>query len=329
VEAVAKSYYKQGEILYKAFSDISLKGNKQQVAANLKAKEDALKNAAGPYAKSIELGVEEWTLRSTFKIGMGFVDFADAIEDQSIEGSTEQRIGAKIKILQGLQKYYESALKYFQKNIEWAYDQNIAGEFVTKSSDMFMKVLFLRANTLEKVGVIIKTSPVPKDLSKEDKQAYIEVLEEKALEFMDKALPLYDQAINIAADMGIAESPWIAKIKDRIQEINPSDPMLNKTLTQRQPKAPPPEQEKPLVEKKVKGEKASPMATPATATSVAKPAFRDEQYQRNMKRIQNIVQMEIPLEDKIKQLKRIELEAQRSMQEEEDKIQELKKSSGM
>jgi len=330
VEAVAKSYFKQGEILYKAFTDISLKGTKQQVAANLKAKEEALKNAAGPYAKSIELGVEEWTLRSTFKIGMGFVDFADAIEDQSIEGSTEQKIGAKIKILQGLQKYYESALKYFQKNIEWSYDQNIAGEFVNKSMDMFMKVLFLRANTLEKVGVIIKTSPVPKDLSKEDKQAYIEVLEEKALEFMDKALPLYEQAIKVAADMGIAESPWIAKIKDRIQEINPSSEALKVQLIQRQIKAPPPEQEKASAgEKKETSKKASATVSPTTTASTTKPAFRDEQYQRNMKRIQNIIQMEIPLEDKVKQLKRIEMEAQRSIQEEEDKIQELKKSSGM
>jgi hypothetical protein len=48
-----------------------------------------------------------------------------------------------------------------------------------------------------------------------------------------------------------------------------------------------------------------------------------------MKRIQNIIQMEIPLEDKIKQLKRIELEAQRGVQEEEDKIAELRKSPGM
>ncbi|HUI93464.1 MAG TPA: tetratricopeptide repeat protein [Chitinivibrionales bacterium] len=325
VEAVAESYFKQGEILYKAFTDISLKGNKQQVQANLKLKEEALKNAAGPYAKSIELGVEEWTLRSTYKIGMGFVDFADAIEDQSIEGSTEQKIGAKIKILQGLQKYYESALKYFQKNIEWAYDQNITGEYVTKSMDMFMKVLFLRANTLEKVGIIIKTSPVPKDLSKEDKQSYMEVLEEKALEFMDKALPLYEQAINIAADMGIAESPWIAKIKERITEINPSSEALKKTITPRQPKAPPPEQEKPVTKKTEAGEKTVLAPTTSEAQAPAKKVYRDEQYQRNMKRIQNIVQMEIPLEDKIKQLKRIEIEAQRSQQEEEDKIQELKK----
>jgi hypothetical protein len=194
-----------------------------------------------------------------------------------------------------------------------------------------MKVLFLRANTLEKVGVIIKTSPVPKDLSKEDKQSYMEVLEEKALEFMDKALPLYEQAIKVAADMGIAESPWIAKIKERIQEINPSSAALNVQLIQRQPKAPPPEQEKAVVagEKKETGKKASATVSPTATASTTKPAFRDEQYQRNMKRIQNIIQMEIPLDDKVKQLKRIEIEAQRSIQEEEDKIQELKKSSGM
>jgi hypothetical protein len=44
-----------------------------------------------------------------------------------------------------------------------------------------------------------------------------------------------------------------------------------------------------------------------------------------MKRIQNIIQMDIPLDDKVKQLKRIEVEAQRGIDEEEEKIQELKK----
>ncbi|MGB7567147.1 MAG: tetratricopeptide repeat protein, partial [Chitinivibrionales bacterium] len=156
VALVAKAYYMEGEILYKAFSNISLLGNVKQVKENLQAKEKALKDAAGPYAKAIEVGVEEWTVRSTYKIGLSFVDFADAIENQSIEGSTEQKMAAKIKILMSLDKYYTGAMKYFQKNIEWAYDQNISGEYVTKSMDMFMKMLFLRANSIEKVGVILK-----------------------------------------------------------------------------------------------------------------------------------------------------------------------------
>jgi len=327
VEAVAKSYYMQGEILYKNFTDISLKGNKAAVAKTLQAKEEALKNAAGPYAKSIEIGVEEWTLRSTFKIGMSFVDFADAIEDQSIEGSSEQKIAAKIKILMGLQKYYESALKYFQKNIDWAYDQNITGDYVAKSMDMFMKVLFLRANSVEKVGIILKTSPIPKDLSKEDKQAYQEVLEEKSLEAMDKALPLYEQAIDAAAQMGIATSPWLDKIKERIQEINPSSAALTKQITPRVVKAPVPEQQAQVTpEKKAPGKK-SPAATAPEAAAPAAPVFHDDAYQRNMKRIQNVISMDIPVDDKIKQLKRIEVEAQRNIEQEQDKIQDLKGSS--
>jgi tetratricopeptide (TPR) repeat protein len=325
-EAVAKSYYKQGEILYKAFSDISLKGSKQQVAANLKAKEEALRNAAGPYAKSIELGVEEWTLRSTFKIGMSFVDFAGAIEDQSVEGAADQKMAAKIKILSGLDKYYVSGLKYFQKNIDWAYDQNIAGEYVTKSMDMFLKALFLRANALEKVGVILKTSPIPRDLSKEEKQAYQELLEEKSLEAMDKALPLYEEAIKAAADMGIAQSQWLTKIKERIQEINPSSKALEIVITPRAPKAPAPEVASESTVDKGKAKASQKTGSPVSAVNqAAAPQFHDDTYLRNTKRIQNITQMDIPLDDKIKQLKRIEAEAQRGVDEEEERILELKK----
>jgi tetratricopeptide (TPR) repeat protein len=331
VEAVAKSYYMQGEILYKAFTDISLKGNKAAVAKALQAKEEALKNAAGPYAKSIEIGVEEWTLRSTYKIGMSFVDFADAIEDQSIEGSTEQKIAAKIKILMGLQKYYESGLKYFQKNIDWAYDQNITGDYVAKSMDMFMKVLFLRANSVEKVGIILKTSPIPKDLSKEDKQSYQEVLEEKSLEAMDKALPLYEQAIDAAAQMGIDKSPWLDKIKERIQEINPSSAALTKQITPRAAKAAPAEAAVPTATPaaaKDAVKKAGPGVTAPAPQAPAAAVFHDDAYQRNMKRIQNVISMDIPLDDKVKQLKRIEAEAQRNIEQEQEKIQELKSGSG-
>jgi hypothetical protein len=273
------------------------------------------------------MGVEEWTLRSTFKIGQSFVDFATAIEDQSLEGAADQKMAAKIKILSSLDKYYVSGLKYFQKNIEWAYDQSISGEYVTKSMDMFMKVLFLRANALEKVGIILKTSPIPKDLSKEEKQAYQELLEEKSLEAMDKALPLYEEAIKAAADMGIAQSPWLTKIKERIQEINPSSQALTIAINPRTPKAAPPEAAAPAPAgpSKVQKEQKGAVVKPAVAAAIAAPQFHDDTYLRNMKRIQNIVQMEIPLDDKIKQLNRIETEAQRAISEEEEKIQELKK----
>jgi hypothetical protein len=65
---------------------------------------------------------------------------------------------------------------------------------------------------------------------------------------------------------------------------------------------------------------ASEGGSPAPAAN-----FRDDQFARNMKRIQNIMQMDLAVDDKVKQLKRIEIEAQREIQTEEEKIQELKK----
>jgi len=323
VEALAKAYFMQGEILYKTFSEISLQGSVKQVKENLKEKQDALKTASEPYQKAIELGVEEWTLRSTFKIGMSFIDFAEAIENQSIEGSVDQKLGAKIKILSSLDQYYLASLKYFQQNIDWAYDQNIKSEYINKSMDMFMKILFMRANALEKVGIILKESPVPKDLSKEDKQAYKEVLEEKSLEAMDKALPLYEGAIDGAIQMGITQSPWIDKIRERIKDISPASEALNKPIPPRAPKV---VAASPTV---ANANGVTSGKTPeGSVQKTAQPQFRDEQYTRNMKRIQNIMQMDIPLDDKVKQLKHIELDAQRSIAEEEEKIEDLKKKSG-
>jgi tetratricopeptide (TPR) repeat protein len=322
VALIAKAYYMEGEILYKAFSNISLLGNVKQVKENNKDKEKALKDAAVPYAKAIEVGVEEWTVRSTYKIGLSFVDFADAIENQSIEGSTEQKMAGKIKILMSLDKYYTGAMKYFQKNIEWAYDQNISGEYVTKSMDMFMKMLFLRANSIEKVGVILKASPIPRDLSPDEKKSYKEVLEEKALEAMDKALPLYEEAIKTAAQLGIATSAWLDKARGRIKEIQPNSEALNIQITPHQFKVEP----VATAVASSGSEKAAPKGgTPAAAAEVKTVQFKDDQYQRNMKRIQNVIQLDIPLEDKVKQLKRIEIEAERDIGSEEEKVQELKK----
>ncbi|MBN1981616.1 MAG: hypothetical protein JW795_08800, partial [Chitinivibrionales bacterium] len=50
----------------------------------------------------------------------------------------------------------------------------------------------------------------------------------------------------------------------------------------------------------------------------------DEELNRNLRRIQNIMSMQISPEEKIKQLNRIEMEAQRNIVLEEEKIKELK-----
>jgi hypothetical protein len=48
-----------------------------------------------------------------------------------------------------------------------------------------------------------------------------------------------------------------------------------------------------------------------------------------MRRIQNIMRMQIPVEEKIKQLNRIEMDAKRNIVLEEERINELKGQIGM
>ena len=50
----------------------------------------------------------------------------------------------------------------------------------------------------------------------------------------------------------------------------------------------------------------------------------DEETEREFRRIQNIMNMDISSEDKIKQLNRIEMDARRNIELEEGKIRELK-----
>jgi tetratricopeptide (TPR) repeat protein len=317
IASIAQAYYMQGEIRYKTFAAIGLQGTPKQVKENLKLKEKALNDAAAPYKKAIEVGVGEWTLRATFKLGMGFVDFADAIENQSIEGTTDQKIAAKVSIYMDLNKYYTTAMKFFEKNIEWSYAQNITGEYVVKSLDMYMKMLFQRANSIEKVGTILKTSPVPKDLAPDEQQSYKELLEEKSLEAMDKALPLYEEAVKAAVDLGIADNMWLDKVRDRIREINPASEALTVKIVPHEFKITPPAV--------AVTDTSAAAALPKGSEVQAQAPVLDDHFQRTMKRIDNIIQLDVPQDDKVKQLKRVDSETQKEIQAEMDLIEQLKK----
>jgi hypothetical protein len=67
---------------------------------------------------------------------------------------------------------------------------------------------------------------------------------------------------------------------------------------------------------------SQPASQPAVMMSTYAEA--DEDTKREMRRIQNIMTMEIPASDKVKQLSRIEMEAKRNIELEQEKIKELK-----
>jgi tetratricopeptide (TPR) repeat protein len=329
---IAEAYFRIGDIYYDGFTQVRLEAKNERAMKDLVSqKTKALEESAKNYAKSIELGVEEWSLRSTYMIGKGFVDMAEAIANQSLFGTAEERIGSRVRILSSLDKYYQKAQDYFYKNIEWAHNQNISGPYIDTSIDKFMEMMFRKGDIMEEVGRLLKSAPVPRGLSKEEQDAYAQVLEEKWLEALDAALPRYIEAIKAARQLGIAKNQWLDKVRERIKEIKPDSDELNQEITpwQPKPKAAVEAPSQPVkTEKEISGGKTkapqSAINKKEQPSSAPSNTSADDETKRELRRIQNIMNMDIPTPDKVKQLNRIEMEAKRNIELEEEKIKELK-----
>jgi TolA-binding protein len=307
VANVAQAYFMLGEVNYKKFLAIPLTArNEKEMGTVVRNKTRALEEPAKSYAKAIELGVEEWTVRATYMIGKGFYDMADAVAKQTLFGNEMEKVAGKIKVLSSLERYYERAMDYFIQNITWAKEQNIKGAYIDSSMQALMEMAYLRGQIFEEVGLTFKNSPVPRGMSEEDKEMYIELLEEKYLEALDAALPKYEEAMHMAKDIGIANSQWIDKIRDRINVINPSSEAKDIVIVEWKP-------EERLDEE----------------GNVIPAASRDAEYDRNVRRIGNIITMNIGVDEKISQLQRIKMEADRNILMEQERISELKKKLGL
>lgn len=321
--APSKAYYIMGEIRQKEYNKIGLKGkNEKQVRARVQEKTKALEPVLKAYAKAIELGVGEWTIRSTYQIGKSFVDFAGTFRHQSLFGSKDQKIASKIKIISQLEKYYTKAMEKFQWNINTAYEQNIKNKYVKKSTDEFMRIAFKKGYLFEEIGLVFKKAPVPRGMSKEDIQVYKDVLEEKYLEALDAALPKYEEAVFAAKDLGIVQNAWLDSVKSRISFINPSSQALTVQLTARPPKTT--TTTTAQVTSKGGGKSSS-----SSLTSVSGGNEAERMLARALQRINEIVDMKIPSSEKIAQLLSIENDAKREIEKEEETIADYKEKLGI
>ncbi len=260
--AVAKSYFTLGEIKYAEFKTIKLVGkNAKQVKNKVKVKKSALEPCLKAYANVIELGLDKWTLHATYMIGQSFIGFAEALRDQSLFGSRDQKTASKIKIISGLEKTYLKAMEKFRWNVEKAYEQQLDNEWVGKSKDAYMKTAYDIGHLYEEIGEIFKNAPTPRGMSAEDKVLYKDVLEEKYLEALDAALPKYEAGVKAAQELGIASSKWVAKIKERIEFINPSSEVLGIEITERhiEPKT---ETTTPITDGTVENQETTPEGAP-------------------------------------------------------------------
>jgi len=309
VANVAEAYFRVGEIFYKKFEDIKLTAkNEKEMAGVVKQKTKALEEPAKYFAKAIELGVEEWTMRATYMIGKGFYDMAEAVANQTLFGNEIERLAGKIKVLSTLDKYYEKAMEYFGQNITWAKEQQLKGEYIEMSMQAFMEMAYKKAAILEEVGLLFKNSPVPKELTGEDREFYVMELEEKYLKAQDAAMPKYEDAMKMAKEIGIANSPWIDRIRERLAAINPESEWKDIQIVEWKPKE-------------------RPKQYDAEGKEIASRG-RDPEFDRAQRRIDGIMKMDIGVDEKIKQLNRIQMEAERNIALEEQRISDLKAKSG-
>jgi tetratricopeptide (TPR) repeat protein len=309
VANVAQAYFKLGEVQYRRFTDIKLDAaNERAMQTRVRDKTRALEEPMKLFGRAIEIGVEEWTMRATYMIGRGFYDMAEAVANQRLFGNEVEQMGGKIRVLQTLDQYYSRAMEYFGQNIAWAKEQNLTGEYIDMSMQAMMEMAFKKGHILEEIGLLFKNSPVPRGLSEEEHEYYVMELEERYLRALDAAMPVYENGMKLAQEIGLAQSEWIDRIRERLTVINPESDYINIELVAWKPTARPKEYD-------AEGREIA-----------ARP--RDPEYERNMRRIQNIMNMDIPVNEKISQLNRIKQEADRNIVLEKGKIENLKNGAG-
>jgi len=134
-------------------------------------------------------------------------------------------------------------------------------------------------------------------------------LEEKWIQARDAAMPVYEQGLQLAKDVGVdPNNEWVARMKERLSDINPESDALNIQIV-----------------KWIPTERAKQYDEEGNEIV---PRGRDPEYDRSVRRIQNILGMNISVDEKISQLNRIKMEAERNIKFEEERISELRAKAG-
>jgi len=222
-ESGAKCYYIFGELNRAKVEAIKLVGaNPAAVKRQLELKVKALKPVLESYTEAIKVGIEEWTFKSTYAIGMTYVNFASDLRNQQLFGSRDEKLAAKIQLVSGLEQYYSRAQEKLGWNIETAQKQGISNEFVRRSEIAFMEMGYRKGRLLEEVGEIFRDAPIPEGMTEEENQAYRDALDEKYLTALDAALPKFEEALNLGKTMGISKNVWVDSTRTRIEYIDPT-----------------------------------------------------------------------------------------------------------
>lgn len=293
----AEAAYRAGEIYFKKIKKVRLDGTKGQNAQRVTEMQKHLIPAIQFYAKGVEMAEEEWTLRSTLRMGDLFYTIADISDNERAAGlSGDDRIKAKIESKAGIPGYLEKAIELYKKNLEIANNQGIESPWIDSSGARFMQAYAFKGEALEDLGKLFLQVPLPKKAGKEERDQ----LKQASDETKEKAVANYKEAL-LAAQNYHVDNEARQKIVARLKELAADAPELNATPTER-PKAAP-------------GAPVAAGGKPDTSAAVAAD-FKDTKYDANMKRIEKIYENSSLSEDqKIELLLQMETEAKREISE--------------
>jgi tetratricopeptide (TPR) repeat protein len=295
----AEAAYRAGEIYYKKIKKVRLDGTKGQNAQRVTEMQKNLVPAIQFYAKGVEMAEEEWTLRSTLRMGDLFYTIAEISDNERAAGlSGDDRIKAKIESKAGIPGYLEKAVELYKKNLEIANNQGIESPWIDSSGVRLLQAYAFKGDALEDLSKLFLQVPLPKKAGAEEKAQ----LKQASDETKDKAIANYKEAL-LAAQNYHVDNEVRQKIVSRLRELAADSPELNATPTER-PKAAP-------AETPVAGKPGAAGADNAVAAD-----FKDTKYDANMKRIAKIYENSSLSEDqKIELLLQMETEAKREISE--------------
>ncbi len=295
----AEAGYRAGEIYYKKIKKIRLDGTKGQNAQRVGEMQKSLVPSIQYYAKAVEMGEEEWTLRSTMRMGDLFYAIASISDNERAAGlSGDDRIRAKIESQAGIPGYLEKATELYKKNLEIANNQGIESPWVDSSGLRLMQAYAFKGEALETLSKLFLQVPLPKKATAEEKGQIKQASEET----LQKAIANYKEGLLAAQNYHI-DNDARSKIVARLRELQADAPEINATPTPR-PKAATPEVAAPVAGK-------APAATPEPSAE-----FKDVKYDANLKRIAKIYEnSSLSEEQKIELLLQMETEAKREIGE--------------
>jgi TolA-binding protein len=304
----AEAYYKRGTIRTDSANTIKIGGTTdiKKIADQVKAREEAYKVATSYFDQAIKLLIEEWTLKAATQEAenqnklLADVRGIDAPSGSNLK-AVQERILFRVGWGKGLvpvlsaktEKQYESFLALTSK-------AGIRNDTVKAAAQSLLRTFLITGQAYESIGSAIMEEPCPSkakqgsDQYNEECEYHKAQKEDNQISFQKLAVDKgYSPGVEKAQDLGIVGSV-LDSIRDRIKVIKPDDASLQ---TQ-------------VVEKKVDVE--------------SQPKV-DRELERALARVKDIAEGSLDAGEKVRALKAIAIEGQRTELDLTAEIQELKK----